>query len=242
MNGAASDIEAMAVVIPVRNEQDLLERCLESVRAAAEVARENGTPVSLWVVLDVCTDESARIAAKFPAATIAVDARSVGVARAAGVRAALRTFRRVPLERVWIAHTDADSMVPAHWLIHQAALADSGADVVVGTVRPDFRDLSAAQIDAWHARHVPGVANGHVHGANLGTRASVLVEAGGFPRIPAHEDVQVVERMRARDATIIATDGAWVLTSGRQAGRAKGGYADYLRTQLVPTAPEPRAV
>ncbi|WP_087131932.1 glycosyltransferase [Microbacterium esteraromaticum] len=226
-------LSAIAVVIPVHDEEALLGACLSSVCDAAEAARAAVSDVVVHVVLDACTDASTQIAAEFPVAVHTVDACSVGVARGAGVQAALRQLARVPADRLWLAHTDADSAVPRHWLTHQVALANDGADVVVGTVRPDFRDLSDAQIAAWRARYTPGVANGHVHGANLGTRASSLIAVGGFPPIPAHEDVRLVEEMRRGGAKIVASDDAWVLTSGRQYGRATGGYADYLRTQLV---------
>lgn len=228
-----SPVSTLAVVIPVHDEEALLNACLSSVCDAADAARPAVADVAVHVVLDACTDASEQIAADFPVAVHTVDACSVGVARSVGVQAVLRQFAGVPAERMWIAHTDADSAVPRHWLTHQLALAGNGADVIVGTVRPDFRDLSEAQIAAWQARYTPGIANGHVHGANLGTRASSLIEVGGFPPIPAHEDVRLVEQMRRCGAKIIASDDAWVLTSGRQYGRATGGYADYLRTQLV---------
>jgi hypothetical protein len=75
-----------------------------------------------------------------------------------------------------------------------------------------------------------------VHGANLGTRASTLVAAGGFEPVLEHEDVLLVAEARARGARLIASDEAWVQTSGRLFGRTAGGYAGYLREQLIPLA------
>jgi hypothetical protein len=80
---------------------------------------------------------------------------------------------------------------------------------------------------------VPGEANGHVHGANLGVRASVYRSAGGFADLAEHEDIDLVARCRALGATTVASARADVLTSGRQVGRTPGGYAGYLRTSLV---------
>ncbi|PPF86713.1 hypothetical protein C5B96_04850 [Subtercola sp. Z020] len=137
---------------------------------------------------------------------------------------------------MWIANTDADSAVPPTWLLEQLALAEHGADVMIGTVRPDFADLTPQQVDAWLATHVPGAANGHVHGANLGLRASLYERAGRFQPLDEHEDVDLVGRLRALDARIVPSAAAEVLTSGRQAGRTPGGYAGYLRTALVPPA------
>lgn len=226
-------IEAIAVVIPTHDEEDLLPECLASVARAIDAARARGVRVSIRIALDDCRDASADIAEASGIAVVTLSARAVGAARAAGVAAAIDDLGRIPPERVWTAHTDADSVVPPHWLTHQLDLAAAGADVVVGTVRPDFRDLTAAQRAAWHARHTPGVANGHVHGANLGIRLSSLYAAGGFDPVPAHEDVRLIQRLRDLDAHIVASDGAWVRTSGRAEGRAPDGYARYLREDLV---------
>lgn len=229
-------IRAVGVVVPVHDEQDLLRSCLESLAAAVEVARGRGLRVEVFVVLDACRDASASIAAQYEVSVVTVEARSVGVARAAGVDTAFARLGDIPAEDVWLAHTDADSTVPPNWVVHQTGLADYGADVVVGTVRPDFADLDPAQVRAWLATHSPGVANGHVHGANLGIRGSVYAAAGGFPAAPAHEDVQLVEAARAAGARVVASAGACVQTSGRQVGRAPDGYARHLREDLVPRA------
>lgn len=228
-------IEALAVVVPVHDEEELLGDCLASVAGALAQVRGRRPEVRAtgWVVLDACTDGSDAVARASGLGLVRLDTRSVGAARAAGVAAALAALGPVPPERVWTAHTDADSVVPPHWLVHQLELADAGADVAVGTVRPDFRDLDDAQVEAWWRRYTPGVANGHVHGANLGIRASALAAAGGFAPVAEHEDVRLVEAARRRGASLVATDAAWVRTSGRQRGRTPGGYARYLREDLV---------
>ncbi len=223
---------AVAVVIPVHDEAELLPECLASVGRAAETARRRGIGVSTWVALDACTDGSAEIAHAAGVGVVHLDDRCVGAARSAGVAAALGNHGEASNRRLWLAHTDADSVVPAHWITAQVRTARRGADVVVGTVRPDFRDLSPAQVDAWWRTHTPGIPNGHVHGANLGIRASAYVELGGFPHIPLHEDVALVEAARRAQARIVASDAGWVRTSGRFEGRAPGGYARYLRDDL----------
>lgn len=228
-------IGAVAVIVPVHDEEELLGECLASLAAAsAELRmRRPALPVETWVVLDACSDASARIAEEAGVHVRHIDARRVGAARAAGVAACLARFDGIDPVALWTAHSDGDSVVPPHWLCHQLDLADEGADVVVGTVRPDFRDLDPARTEAWWRRYTPGHANGHVHGANLGMRGSVLLRAGGFAPLDEHEDVELVAAARRAGARIVASDDAAVRTSGRQQGRTPGGYARYLRDDLI---------
>lgn len=229
-------IDAIAVVVPAHDEEDLLAACLASLEIAVLAVRGLVERVEVIVALDACSDGSAQIAAAAGVGTITLGARAVGAARSAGLDAALRSLAPIRPGRIWTAHTDADSVVPAHWLTHQLALARAGADAVVGTVRPDFADLSAEQVDAWWATHTAGEANGHVHGANLGLRADVLLAAGGFPASSAHEDVQLMAAVTSSGAQIVASDAAWVRTSGRAIARAPEGYATYLRSGLLDAA------
>jgi len=225
---SGSSIEAVIVVVPAHDEADLLERCLT---ALAPAVAATVVPCEVCVVLDACTDGSAEIAERHPFPVIHTDANSVGTARARGVRSALAALPHLPPDRVWIANTDADSVVPANWLTAQVELADAGADVIVGTVRPDFDDLTVDHRLLWLDTHTAGVPNGHTHGANLGIRASMYLLAGGFSDAVEHEDVRLVEACRQRGARICASDTAEVVTSGRFAGRTPGGYAGYLRSQ-----------
>ncbi|MEK8225948.1 hypothetical protein NKG05_07570 [Oerskovia sp. M15] len=71
--------------------------------------------------------------------------------------------------------------------------------------------------------HPAGRANGHVHGANLGIRGDLYHAAGGFPGVPEHEDVALVERARRAGARVVASDVGCVLTSGRSTGRTRAG-------------------
>jgi glycosyltransferase involved in cell wall biosynthesis len=222
-------IEAVAVVVPARDEQQLIARCLESVHASLPSA----LPSTLVVVADGCTDETVAIARSCGAVVVEADFANVGAARRLGVDAALATWPELPRESIWIANTDADSWVPSHWIRHQLDLAEAGADVVVGTVRPDFAELPHGYRDAWLQTHRPGEPNGHVHGANLGVRASVYARAGGFARDAEHEDTRLVDRLVLAGASLVASDAAEVITSGRRVGRTPGGYAGYLREAIA---------
>lgn len=219
-------ISRIGVVVPARDEAELIGTAVRSIARAAEAV---ALPVVVVVVADGCGDDTARIARELGADVLEIPASGVGAARAAGAERALAAGAD------WLAHTDADSEVPPDWLIEQLRMAELGADVVIGTVRPRFAELTGAQVRAWIATHSHGEALGHVHGANLGTRADVYLRAGGYRPLREHEDVDLVARMRPFSA-VVETDAAEVVTSGRRIGRTEGGYAGYLREQLLPLA------
>lgn len=224
-------IRLVTVVVPVHDEEDLLGACLASLDLAGRHLRLTHPKVALRVlaVLDRCTDASPRIARREGVTRLFVDHGNVGATRSAGVRAGLdqATGAGVPPDRVWVATTDGDSRVPLRWLTEMVDLADAGMDLVVGTVEPD--DMADPLVRArWHAEHHLTEGHPHVHGANLGFRGSAYLAVGGFRQQAVHEDIELVERLRERTDRWIATDRTRVLTSGRAAGRARGGFADYL--------------
>lgn len=221
---------AVAVVIPAHQEEALIGRCLASVDRAVRRARERDPrlAIEVVVVLDACTDSSAAQVRRWPVAALEIEARNVGAARRTGVDHALGVLAR-PLERTWIAWTDADTVVPHDWITHQLDLMDAGVDLVLGTVRPDFSDLSDRHVAYWRATHPRGRPAGNVHGANLGVRASTYAAAGGIRDLVEHEDVALVHAARAVGARERASDVHEVVTSGRFTGRTPGGYAAFLR-------------
>lgn len=230
----------LAIVIPARNEEEHIGPCLESLRASALFARrtlgERTPRLLVVVVIDGSDDRTSAIARAFSDVIVVEGVTSaqgnVGRARAAGVAVARDHFGDEPVAALWIANTDADSQVPLNWVARHIELADAGADVVLGTVRPNFDDLSRLQIHAWTQAHSDSQPAGRIYGANLGIRADVYGAAGGFAPIVEHEDVDLVNRARARGATVIETHDHEVLTSGRRIGRTPGGFAGYLRSQL----------
>ncbi|MFJ6678821.1 glycosyltransferase [Microbacterium sp. NPDC091382] len=225
----AGGVPAVAIVVPVHNEAELLDDCLAALTEAVEHTRRThpGVRIATVVVLDACTDASARIAQSWPVRAIEIDARNVGTARRLGVAAALAELGSP--EDVWISTTDGDSAVPVTWLSHQLDLRAAGADVVLGTVRPDFDDLTLDHAEHWLRTHPRGRPAGNVHGANLGLRADVYVGAGEFADLDQHEDVELVRAARSLKARVVATDENEVVTSGRFWGRTPGGYAAFVR-------------
>lgn len=234
----AEEPGAVRIVVPVRDEEERLAACLEHLRAAMDRLREDRPhlAVRLTVVCDRCTDSSGALALSFAAAdprieVMSVDFGSVGASRAAGVARALAAGSRGPvsMQGTWIASTDADTRVPVHWLTRMVALAEAGADAVAGTVEPDRAELGEARYAQWKRRHSRREGHGHVHGANLGVRASAYLDAGGFDPVALHEDVRLVEKLRRNGARIVATGQIHAVTSGRVTGRVDAGFAGYLR-------------
>lgn len=221
----------LAVVVPVRNEQARLERCLAALDRARQRAHSEsaaGESISVIVVLDRCTDRSAEIAASRSwVETVTTDHGRVGAARASGVARALSNAAH-PLSRTWIACTDGDSAVPADWLLTHRAHAAGGADLLLGTVRPDPRELSAAALRLWYSQHSLGDGHPHVFGANLGVNARMYVRTGGFEDVKAHEDQRLTSAVRRLGGRVVSTGSSPVLTSGRVLGRTGAGFAEYL--------------
>lgn len=221
-------IGRVVVVVPAADEALLLPGCLTALRAAADRLRaaRPGVLVETVVVLDACTDDSARVVAAFgEVRAVSVAARSVGVARRAGADHALAAGAGPD---VLLASTDADSRVPAHWLTALVALADDGADLVLGTVEPV--DLPAAIAQAYRSGYDPADEHAHVHGANLAIRADVYRRLGGWPPVRGHEDrLLAAAAVLAGDVRIRRVGGIAVATAARLEGRTPVGFAGYLR-------------
>ncbi|MHA7154434.1 glycosyltransferase family 2 protein [Arthrobacter sp. TMN-50] len=222
---------AVVVVVPARNEEESLPQCLAALEVAglALAAAYPTVEVTVTVVLDGCTDSSARVVSEYPfAQPLMVDVASVGPARRAGIADALGRVGH-PAGEIWVANTDADTVVPPHWLVEQCRLAARGVQLVLGTVVPDPSGLGTERERAWHAAHPLNHGHDYIHGANLGFRADSYLLAGEFAGLDVHEDVDLVARLKALGVTWSAVNTIRVTTSARMLGRTPGGFARYLR-------------
>lgn len=224
-------LDAVHVVVPARDEEQLIGRCLDALslsREALEVARPD-LQVRITVVLDRCTDRTGQIVREARGMeALEVRALSVGAARAAGVQHASRLVTTEQADGVWMACTDADSAVPVSWLTGQAHAAEQGYAARIGTVLPDLEITEPVLYQRWLDRHDLGPGHPHVHGANLGVSLAAYSAVGGFTHRECGEDVHLVSRLRRAGLSALVTAEDPVITSGRRASRVRGGFADYL--------------
>jgi glycosyltransferase involved in cell wall biosynthesis len=217
------------VVVPAHDEEDLLPACLAALREAARSVR---IPVHLMVVADACTDETAAVAAARGARVIRIRARNVGAARAAGMAGLLRRTAGTDPAAVWLATTDADTVVPPGWLGRQLSYARQGWDMVLGTVTvTDWTGHPPHTPAAFAAMYQSGPGpHPHVHGANLGIRASAYLAAGGFKPLRTAEDHALTAAATEAGCRVLQASDIPVETSARRQARAPCGFGHLLRS------------
>ena len=222
----------MAVLIPARNEELLLPRCLVSVlRCVSELP--SNVSADVIVVADCCTDATESIASSLLhgiGMAVRTSVGNVGESRAqAGQLALARTS--VPPDRCWLANTDADCELPEGWLLHQLQLAREGWQAVAGIVDVDcFVEHEAAVERRFRLSYElrPDGTHPHVHGANLGVRADAYLQAGGWGALHTAEDHDLWNRLRHLAVPYCSDSRLPVITSGRRVGRAPLGFAEAL--------------
>lgn len=201
----------IGVCIPAHDEERHIAACLRAVMAAARHPLLRAEPVRIVVVLDHCRDLTAKLAGAWPVCCLTIGARNVGIARDVGSRHLLAAGAR------WLAHTDADTVVSARWLVDQLSL---NADVVCGTVA----------VSGWAGHR-------HVHGANLGIDARAYQRIGGFTALACSEDQALVDRLALGGCRIAWSALPRVTTSARPYSRVEGGFATALRSFDATPAP-----
>ena len=233
----AVTIEAACVVVPAHNEETLLPASLAALRRAVNAV---GIPVHVLVVADTCTDQTAGTAQACGVRVVSIRARNVGAARAAGMTELLRLTAGRDPAAIWLATTDADTVVPPGWLRRQLSYADRGWDVVLGTVEvADWAEYPPHVPAAFDALYEFGAGpHPHVHGANLGIRASAYLAAGGFRPLRTAEDHALLAAVTEAGCPVVQAGDLTVQTSGRRQARAPHGFSHLLRTLApLPNAP-----
>ncbi|MGH9102409.1 MAG: glycosyltransferase [Acidimicrobiales bacterium] len=225
----------MGVVVPAHDEQALIVDCLEALRRAALHPALSGTQVITVVVADACSDGTAeRAALAVGTEVLEVSHGNVGRARASGLSHVLGLAAGLHPEALWLASTDADTLVDPDWLARQLAWRRRGAEAVAGMVRvDDWHEQPRGVRPAFEARQRllrSRRGHGHVHGANLGLSAAAYLGGGGFPGLPLAEDHALWDAITAAGHVVVAATDVAVTTSARREGRAPGGFSQLLRS------------
>jgi glycosyltransferase involved in cell wall biosynthesis len=222
----------IGVLVPARNEEALLPRCITSLLEARTALFEKAT-CDIVVAVDSSTDRTCEIAEKLllgSGVVVPIEARSVGQARAAAARVALERYGG-PLKYCWLANTDADCEVPTNWLVDHLAIAQQGVDAVAGIVDVDsfaeHNPLVRQRFRLSYHLHADGT-HPHVHGANMGVRADAYLRAGGWLALKTAEDHDLWHRLHQTGHRRLSAAKLQVTTSGRRNGRAPHGFAEAL--------------
>jgi glycosyltransferase involved in cell wall biosynthesis len=227
-----SDPWHVGILIPARNEEKLLPRCLESVFASLSKLPPCVT-TDVIVAVDCSTDLTFQIAKEMTEGrglAISIESGVVGKARAVAAETAIQRYRG-PLNRLWLANTDADCVVPDTWVIEQLLLAGKSAEAVAGTVEVDsFEEHGPEVLERFRASYVIGSdgSHSHIHAANLGIRGDVYRNSGGWRELATAEDHDLWHRLRDLGVRRVSVDHTRVITSGRRTGRAPHGFAEAL--------------
>lgn len=229
---------ALAVVIPVHNEEELLGSALRALEAALADVREWELDLHVVVVLDSCVDDSFRLVAQWRRELIArtqpvgvtmtrCDERNVGFARRKGCARALEEMASVNPANIWLAMTDADSRVPVEWLASQVLAHEAGVDiwsgrVAVGECSADRRETMTEWSTLYERERQP------IHGTNLGFNGAAYGAAGGFAPLMTGEDRHLYRALVATGAVPRYDSEVRVLTSARRSARSPFGFAHAL--------------
>lgn len=232
----------IVVVVPARNEEQLIGASLTSVVDASRRAVQHVDRVAISVVADSCTDRTVEIARSVLAAqplwsVTECDLGNVALVRSLGVEVGRRLLGSVRSDRIWMASTDADTMVPGDWLIDHVEAATRGTRALAGAVDIECFDGLPASARTFFTETYTDLLpshghHSHVHAANLGVRLDAYDDAGGWGSLPRSEDRDLWTRLERTGALVESPSSLRVVTSGRSIGRVPGGFADCLRRQV----------
>lgn len=227
----------VGVVVPARNEAARIAACITALQQSA-----GRLPLAthIIVVADSCVDDTASIARDSlddDGEVIEVAVGSAGAARALGVARLLKLLVAVPSDRVWLASTDADTVVPPDWLERHLRCAAAGAMAAAGVIDVDsfagHPPVVAERFAAIYERSLDE-EHSHVHAANLGVRADAYVAAGGWPSLATGEEHHLWSSLRELGLRTVSPRWLRVTTSSRTDSRVSGGFADWLLELAAP--------
>jgi glucosyl-3-phosphoglycerate synthase len=231
------------VVVPARDEQEMIGCCLEAIAAQTVTPRAFET----IVVADGCRDRTAGVAREAARAlglaltVLNGPGAGPGPARRLGMEAAAKRLCALGLGRGLIATTDADSRPAPDWLERQLDHLARGASVVAGLIELDDEDVRALPAAVLRRRQIesqrrmaqvaatdPTASHHHFAGASLGVTADTYRRVGGLGHGRALEDREFAGVLAEHGVAIVRPDDVRVRTSARTGGRADRGLSTDL--------------
>jgi GT2 family glycosyltransferase len=242
----------LVVAIPVRDEAKRIEGCLRAL------SRQSRPPDDVVLLLNNCTDGTAEFvrATSQPCYRLhLIECDLDGPSASAGVaRGLAMQYAAALIDDGAILTTDADAVVPAHWVEANLRALQQGADAVCGQAvidpieallipphlhEDDAREVAYARLlDEMESRILPDPADPWPRhredsGASIGISAAMFRRVGGVPRLPSGEDRALIRALRMMDARVRHDPSMSVVVSGRIEGRAPGGMADAIRRRIL---------
>jgi hypothetical protein len=145
--GYASPDTQACVILPARNEEDILPRALDALRIQCGLTGQPLSPDRYEVILllNNCTDASKSVAEHYQQThptfklhiatrTLAPEEAHVGTARRLLMDTAWHRLQNVKASKPVIISTDADTVVAPDWIVRNLAAIEAGADVVGGMI------------------------------------------------------------------------------------------------------------
>lgn len=232
-----------SVVVPARDEEDLIGSCLQALAAQEGVPHEQ---YEVLLVLDRCTDSTEaralQVAGAHPSLRLHLldgPGRGSGQARRVGMDAACSRLLGLGKPRALISSTDADTIVAPDWLAAQLTAADRGARAIGGRIElADDGSLPEGLLD-WHAARGDSrrrkllsdseqsgeAQHWQFSGASLALTAEVYQQVGGLEPQDTLEDEHLESVLRQSGVPIDRLRSVRVTTSARLVGRAGQGLA-----------------
>ncbi|HSK99381.1 MAG TPA: glycosyltransferase family A protein [Rubrobacteraceae bacterium] len=236
----------ICVVVPARNEEELVGSCL---RALAEQEGVSHEEYEILLVLDRCTDGTEKrardVAASFPSLRLHFlegPGKGSGHARRVGLEGACARLHAVGRPQALISSTDADTIVAPDWISAQLAAAGRGARAIGGSIElADDARVSEALL-GWHASRGdfrlrrllsrPDRSGTTEHwrfsGASMALTAAVYRKIGGLEPRDTLEDEHLERALLRHGIPIERLLSVRVTTSARLVGRASQGLAHDL--------------
>jgi len=233
------------VVVPAREEEDLIAACLWALATQAGV---EPLEYEVLLVLDRCMDgtrdravEAADAHPRLRLHFLGGPGLGSGHARRAGMDAACERLMGLDRPKGLVASTDADTVVAHEWLSAQLGAAERGARAIGGRIELGVGSLPQAVV-RWHSergrrRHQKILADPdrlgatehwQFSGASLALTAETYARVGGLEPRATLEDERLEQVLREQNISIERLLSVRATTSSRLKGRASLGLAHDL--------------